>query len=120
VPEAAGTRKKGEIAVKKICLTLMFAAVTIAAKADTFTGVITDTMCGAKHGMMKNQPDDQCVKMCTKGQSSYALFDGANILNLSDQKTPVKFAAQKVRVTGTLDQKTNTIKVSSIEPADRE
>jgi hypothetical protein len=104
--------------MNRIGLTLMFAAVAITAQAATFTGVVTDTMCGAKHGMMKNQPDDQCVKMCTKGQSYYALFDGTNVIKLSDQKTPAKFAAQKVKVIGTLDSKTNTIKVSSIEPAD--
>jgi hypothetical protein len=103
--------------MNRVGLTLMFAALAFRAQADTFTGVITDTMCGAKHGMMKNQPDDQCVKMCTKGQSAYALFDGTNVIKLSDQKTPAKFAAQKVKVTGTLDAKTNTIKVSSIEPS---
>jgi hypothetical protein len=98
-------------------LTFMFAALAAAAQSDTFTGVITDTMCGARHEMMKNQPDDQCVKMCTKGEAGFALFDGKNVIKLSDQKTPAKFAAQKVKVTGTLDSKTNTIKVTSIEPA---
>jgi hypothetical protein len=101
----------------RVGLALMFAAIVTAAQAATFTGVVTDTMCGAKHEMMKGQPDDQCVKMCAKGQSDYALFDGKNVLKLSDQKTSAKFAAQKVKVTGTLDPKTNTIKVSSIEPA---
>ena len=104
--------------MNRVGLTLMLAVLAIAAQADTFTGVVTDTMCGAKHGMMKNQPDDQCVKMCTKGQSAYALFDGTNVIKLTDQKTPARFAAQKVKVTGTLDARTNTIKVSSIEPAD--
>jgi hypothetical protein len=104
--------------MKRLGLMLMFGALAFTAQADTFTGVITDTMCGAKHGMMKNQPDDQCVKMCTKGQSTYALFNGTNVIKLSDQKTPAKFAAQKVKVTGTLDARTNTIKVSSVEPAD--
>lgn len=98
-------------------LALMFAAMVTGIHAATFTGVITDTMCGAKHEMMKNQPDNQCVRMCVKGQANYALFDGKNVFKLSDQKTPAKFAAQKVKVTGTLDPKTNTIKVSSIEPA---
>jgi hypothetical protein len=85
------------------------------AQAATFTGVITDTMCGAKHEMMKNQPDAQCVRMCAKGQSEYALFDGVNVLKLSDQKTPARYAAQRVKVTGALDEKTRTIKVTSIE-----
>lgn len=87
------------------------------ALAETFTGVVTDTMCGAKHTMMKDQPDDKCVKMCVKGSSNYALYDGQNIFKLSDQSKPAKFAAQKVKVTGTLDPKTKTIKVSSIELA---
>ncbi|MGD1091235.1 MAG: hypothetical protein ABSB35_04480 [Bryobacteraceae bacterium] len=85
--------------------------------ARTFTGVITDTMCGAKHSMMKNQPDDECVKMCTKGSSEYALFDGMQVLKLSDQKNSAKFAAQRVKIAGTYNEKTKTIKVTSIEAA---
>lgn len=77
----------------RVGLTLMFAATATAAHAATFTGIITDTMCGARHEMMKGQPDEQCVKMCAKGQSDYALFDAKNVLKLSDQKTPAKFAA---------------------------
>lgn len=86
------------------------------ALAETFTGVVTDTMCGAKHTMMKDQPDDKCIRMCVKGSSDYALFDGQNVFKLSDQTKPAKFAAQKVKVTGTLDPKTKTIKIASIEP----
>ena len=36
---------------------------------------------------------------------------------LSDQRTPEKFAAQKVTVIGTLDPKTKTIQVDSITEA---
>jgi hypothetical protein len=104
--------------MKRVCSTLVFAGLLAAANAETFTGVITDTMCGARHGMMKDQPDAQCVRMCAKGRYVYALFDGTNVIKLSDQKTPARFAAQKVRVTGTLDERTKTIKVSSIEPID--
>jgi hypothetical protein len=91
-------------------------ALTSLASAETFTGVVTETMCGAKHTMMKDQPDDKCIKMCVKGTSAYALFDGQSVFKLSDQSKPAKFSAQKVKVTGTLDQKTKTIKVTSIEP----
>lgn len=101
--------------MKTICFAVLFAGLVMAGRAETFTGVITDTMCGAAHKMMKEHPDDQCVKMCAKVQYSYALFDGTRVIQLSDQKTPARFAAQKVRVTGTLNPKTNTIKVSSIE-----
>src|SRR6266849_7378937 len=89
---------------------------TAGAAPETFTGVITDTMCGAKHGMLKGQPDDQCIKTCVKGSSGYALFDGKNVLKLTDQKNSAKFAAQRVKVTGVYNVSTKTIKVGSIEP----
>jgi len=99
---------------------LLAAAITTtiaAADQQTFTGVITDTMCGKSHGMVAGQPDNKCVAMCVKGTSSqYALYNGQSVLKLSDQKTPSKYAAQRVKVTGTLNEKTQTIKVSSIEP----
>ena len=45
--------------------------------------------------------------------AAYALNDGKNVYTLSDQQTPEKFAAQKVKVIGTLDVKTKTIQVDS-------
>jgi hypothetical protein len=103
----------------KRTIPLLFAAAILGLTADqprTFTGVITDTMCGKTHGMAPGQSDDKCIATCVKGSSSqYALYDGQSVLKLSDQKTPAKFAAQRVRVTGTLDEKTHTIKVTSME-----
>jgi hypothetical protein len=85
--------------------------------AETFTGAITDTMCGAKaHTMMKGLSDAECIKMCVKGPHVYALNDGNTIMKLSDQKTSAQYAAQKVKVRGTYDEKSKTIKVGSIEP----
>jgi hypothetical protein len=100
---------------------LAAALMTVLAAANqpqTFRGVVTDTMCGKTHGMMAGQPDDKCIAMCVKGSSSqYALYDGKELLKLSDQKKPAKFAAQRVNVTGTLNEKNHTIKVTSIEGA---
>jgi hypothetical protein len=88
-----------------------------AEQPKTYTGLITDTMCGADHKPMKVSPDSKCVQECVKHGSKYALLDGNNVYTLSDQQTPAKYAAQKVRVTGTLDAKTRTLKVASIQPA---
>jgi len=101
--------------MKRLILTIAFAGMLLGATPQTFTGVITDTLCGAKHNM-QGHSDADCAKMCAKGSAEYALFDGKKVLKLSDQKTPARFGAQKVTVTGTLDPKSNTIKVSSIEP----
>jgi len=104
--------------MKQTCLILTLAGVLFAAgEPATFTGVITDTLCGRTHAMMKAPSDEACVKMCVKGSGEYALFDGKNVLKLSDQKLPAKFAAQHVKVTGTYDAQAGRIKVTSIEPA---
>lgn len=99
-------------------LVALAVAITSANAADIFTGVITDTMCGAKpHSMMsKGQTDAECAKMCVKGPHEYALLEGTNVVKLSDQKAAAKYPAQKVKVTGTFDEKTKSIKVTSIEP----
>lgn len=93
---------------------LLFAAAALALTAapQTFTGVVTDDMCGKDHSMMGVKPDAKCVTECVKGGSKYALLVGDKVYELSDQKTPEKFAAQKVQVTGTLNGK--TIQVQSI------
>ena len=96
--------------------TLFLAASGLGAEPRIFTGVITDTMCRKTHGMTVGQPDDKCVAACVKGSSSqFALFDGKQVWKLSDQKGPAKFAAQRVKVSGTLNEKTGTIRVQSME-----
>jgi hypothetical protein len=87
--------------------------------ADTFTGVITDTMCGKGHKAMNIAPDEKCVHDCVKLHQSvkYALYDGKNVYKLSDQKLPMPFAAKRVTITGKLFEKTGIIQVEKIEPA---
>jgi hypothetical protein len=72
--------------MRTMAIALCLAVLLSADAPQSFTGVITDTMCGARHGMMKGTPDDRCVKMCAKGWSEYALYDGKQIWKLSDQK----------------------------------
>jgi len=91
-----------------------------AAKTQTFVGTITDSMCEkADHSRMQMGPTDaDCVKACVAAHgATYVLWDGKNVYELSDQKTPEQFAAKKVTVTGTLDQKTKKIAVKSITAA---
>jgi hypothetical protein len=104
--------------MKRLLLTLTLNGLLAAATTpQTITGIITDTMCGAKHNMTKGQPDDECARLCVKGAREFALYDGKTLWKLSDQKTPARFAAKQVKVTGAVDPKAMTIKVTSIEPA---
>lgn len=100
----------------KITLILLISgALALAAAPKTFTGVITDAMCGKDHSMMGVKPDAKCVTDCVKQGSKYALVVGDEVYELSDQKAPEKFAAKKVNVKGTLNGK--TIQVESITAA---
>lgn len=104
-------------------LTVIVAAALLTAAAPqqaskTYTGVITETMCGRNHQAMKIAPDAKCVRDCVGDGKTYkyALLTGDKLYTLSDQETPAKFAAENVVVTGVLYTRTNILKVESIMP----
>jgi hypothetical protein len=99
---------------------LAVAVLSAAPGKQTFTGIITDDMCGkAGHSQMRMGPTDaECTVACIGAHGAmYVLVDGKEVYTLSDQRTPEQFAARKVRVTGTLDAKNKTIQVESIRAA---
>ena len=103
--------------MKRIAIAILFSAAL--SSAATFTGTVTDSMCGANHQMMKISPDSKCARDCVKASANvkFALHDGKKIYKLSDQASPAQFAGQKVTVTGTLFEKTGIIQVTKIEAA---
>ena len=99
---------------------LALAALSGGQSSQTFVGTITDNMCAkGDHAHMRMGPTDaDCTRACVMAHDAlYVLFDGKDAYTLSDQQTPEKFAGQRVRVTGTLDPKTKTIRVESITGA---
>lgn len=100
---------------RKALLLCAAAACLAAAAPKSFTGVITDEMCGNDHKMMNVSPDSKCVADCVKAGSKYVLLSETKIYKLSDQTAPAKFPGQKVKVTGTLAG--DTITVKSVEAA---
>ena len=104
--------------MKKLAVSLFAAATLFAGSApQTFTGIVTDSMCGSNHAMMHVTPDEKCVRDCVKAHAKYVLLYGKTVYQLSDQQLPAKFAAQKVKVTGTLSG--GTIEVRGITAAGR-
>ncbi|MGD0775941.1 MAG: hypothetical protein ABSC05_24250 [Candidatus Solibacter sp.] len=79
----------------------------------TITGIVTDSLCGQHH---PTGSDAACVKSCVNGGAKYALYDGASLYTLSDQRLGERFAARKVDVSGTLDRTTRTLRVASVRP----
>ncbi|HEX9272178.1 MAG TPA: hypothetical protein VGA01_08190 [Candidatus Binatia bacterium] len=88
-----------------------------AGKSETFTGEVSDAMCGAKHMMPGNAA---CLRTCVSKGANYALVvdDKVYTLHTSDEaarKTLDRLAGEKAKVTGTADGE--TIEVSKVDPA---
>ena len=101
--------------MKKLVAALALSLVASLAAADSWTGYITDSHCGkgkARAGVTAAQ-----VEMCVKGGATWQLWDekADKGLNVDDPARLRPFTGKKVKVTGTLDAKTNTIKVESVE-----
>jgi len=112
------------IVASLVLLGFAFAAHAIAAqKPSTFSGEISDRYCakaGSHESMMKThdvKTIDECIPACVKAGGKYVLVDAANgtVYALDDQQKPAAFARQKVKITGALDQATQTIHVENIE-----
>lgn len=90
---------------------------TAYAAGKSYTGTVSDAMCGAKHAM--GSPAD-CTRACVSKGSKYALVVGDKVYTLetSDKAalaTLDKQAGEQATVTGT--EKDNTIAVTSVKAA---
>jgi hypothetical protein len=106
-----------QLGISLATLVLAVAPAFAADKAQTFTGQVSDAMCGAKHEMGGSAAD--CTRECAKHGSKYALISGDKVytLNGADKKAQDaldKLAGANVTVTGTASG--NTIQVASVAP----
>jgi hypothetical protein len=88
------------------------------AASQSFTGQVSDSMCGAKHMMAGKEAD--CTRGCIKKGSNYALVVGDKVYTLkTDDKAALaeldKLAGEKAKVTGTAEG--DTITVSKVAAA---
>jgi hypothetical protein len=95
--------KKRMIITAAVLFTLLTPAMQVAyAASQTFTGVISDSMCKKKH-MMPGKTDAQCTEECVKAGASYILVSGDKVYTLSAKKGLISpFAGKKVQVQGNL------------------
>ena len=92
---------------------------------QVFTGEIMDSACAAmgSHDQMMKQEGAKnakdCTMKCVAAGSKLVLYDAANktTYELDDQTVAKSFAGQKVKVTGTHDDKTRTLHVQEIGPS---
>jgi hypothetical protein len=80
----------------------------------TLTGVVSDSMCGVNH-MAKNMDPADCLRMCVKKGTKYALVVGKDVYTLEGHEAELdKYAAQKVSLKGTV--KGQMMTVESVTP----
>jgi hypothetical protein len=89
-----------------------------ASKTQTFTGKVSDAMCGAKHS--EGVDPATCVRACVKKGAKYALVVGDKVYTLDTSSQANleklnKLAWEKAKVTGTADG--DTISVKSVMAA---
>jgi len=100
-----------------LALLLLTAASFAGGKAQTYTGKVSDAMCGAHHMMEGSEAD--CAKACISKGSKYALVSGDKVYILAGDKAAManldKLVGADAKVTGTLDG--NTIQVASVGAA---
>lgn len=85
---------------------------------QTLTGVVSDSMCGAKH--MMEGGDAACTRACVSKGSKYALVVGDKVYTLETSDKAAldqldKLAGQKAKVSGTVNGE--TIQVNSVSGA---
>jgi hypothetical protein len=90
----------------------------VAAGTQTFTGKVSDTMCGTKH--KEGVPPADCVRGCVKRGAKYALVVGDKVYTLdTSNKTNLdeldKLAWEEAKVTGTANG--DVISVKSVTAA---
>jgi hypothetical protein len=104
-----------------LSLSLMAASVMFAAQ-ETWTGKISDSMCGANHQAAtehggKKMTDRECTLACIKHGAKYVVVHDGKVYDIANQDAPglEANAGRTVRVTG--DVEGDTITISKIEAA---
>jgi hypothetical protein len=85
------------------------------AAPSTFSGMITDSRCGARHRRNSGKTSAECARSCVRTGARYVLVDGEKIYTLAGDSTPLeKLAGERVSLSGIL--KDDTITVESVTP----
>jgi hypothetical protein len=82
-----------------------------------FSGIVTDTHCGAKHSAKVGLSAADCTRACVHAGEYFALVDGEKAYTLAGDPVALKhLAGDRVKVAGTLNG--NTIAVVSVSELD--
>jgi hypothetical protein len=111
-----------------LLLLLVIPAASSQVRAETFTGEIADSSCAYNvHSLSRSHKEmlkskewgktaADCTRRCVnKFGASYVLVHNNDVYRLEQQEMAEKFAGQKVKIHGTVEKATSTIKIEEIE-----
>ena len=110
----------------KTTLTLMVTALLVLgfaalgpAEEGSWTGYIADEACSKDYAKASAEKHIACAKGCVSkgGKWALAMAEGHVVLDV-DKETAEMHLGHKVMIKGTLDEQSNTVKVSSVETAE--
>jgi hypothetical protein len=100
--------------MKKLAVIGLFTSMfTAGAFAATWSGVISDEHCGAKHAAM-TADDKACVDKCTKGGAAAVFVTGDKVYKIDNQDAVQKHLGHKVTITGSMKDD-GTVHVDSVK-----
>ena len=97
---------------KSLAAGLFLSLFATGAFAATWTGVISDSHCGAMHSKM-TADDAACVQKCAKMGEQAVLVVGDKVYKIDNQDAVKDHLATKVTVTGTM--KGDSVHVDSVK-----
>ena len=103
--------------------TLLLAPILSLAAQQTWTGEISDSMCGANHQAMAKSGQKvnprQCTLECVKAGNKYVFVTKGQVFDIANQNLPdlQKHAGDKVQLIGDLGSDGKTITVAKIRMA---
>ena len=109
---------------------LLVASVAAEEPKTAFIGEISDSQCAMNvHSLNRSHEEmikkktlgtdaESCAQACVRRGGEWVLRSGDDVYHLANQEGIEQFAGKKVRITGLLDPKTQTIKNYHTEVAD--
>jgi hypothetical protein len=98
-----------------LAITLLAFGCLAWAGGKSWTGVVSDSHCGAKHSTPSEEAAE-CITKCVHGGAKYVLVSDGKVYQLNAQDKFEGFAGRSVKVTGEMSG--DTIIVESVEAAE--
>jgi len=84
--------------------------------SQVFSGVVTDSQCGARHDRYPDASSAECVRACVRSGGRYVLVNGDSSYFLEGNTAELsRFAGQRVRITGRRQNDTVQVGLVTVE-----